>query len=93
MKQVCGTSAVPPDDAAAPPHQSDGAVVQRPAELLGRLPQQHEALSVRNDLGGVKSLDKQKRDAFQKCRDVTAQLRFQLQIETIRFFRESCMKC
>lgn len=52
-------NAVPPDDAAPPPHQSDGAVVQRPAELFGRLPQQHEALSVRDDLGGVKSLKKQ----------------------------------
>lgn len=50
----------PSDDAASSPHQGDGAVVERPAELFGRLPQQHEALRVGNDLGGVESLQKQK---------------------------------
>lgn len=48
----------PSDDAAAPPHESDGAVVQGPAELFGRLPQQHEALSVGDDLRGVEGLRK-----------------------------------
>lgn len=46
----------PSDDAAASPHQSDGAVVEGPAELDGRLPQQHEALSVGDDLGCVEGL-------------------------------------
>lgn len=60
-KRNCGASVSsrrnePPDNAAASPHQSDGAVVQGPAELFGRLPQQHEALSVGDDLGGVEGL-------------------------------------
>lgn len=50
------TEAVPPDDAASSPHQSDGAVVEGPAEFFGRLSQQHETLCVGNDLGCIKSL-------------------------------------
>lgn len=50
------TGAVPSDDAASSPHQSDGAVVEGPAELFGRLSQQHETLRVGNDLGCIKSL-------------------------------------
>ena len=46
----------PADDAAPSPHQGDGAVVQGPAELFGRLPEEHEALCVRDDLGGVEGL-------------------------------------
>lgn len=41
---------VPADDAASSPHQSNGAVVEGPVELFGRLPQQHEALSIGDDL-------------------------------------------
>lgn len=33
------TEAVPSDDAASSPHQSDGAVVEGPAEFFGRLSQ------------------------------------------------------
>lgn len=51
--------AVPSDDAASSPHQSDGAVVEGPAELFGRLAQQHETLRVGDDLGCVKSLQTQ----------------------------------
>lgn len=47
----------PADDAAAPPHQGDAAVVEGPAEFGGRLSQQHEALSVRDDLGGIEGLE------------------------------------
>ncbi len=45
-----------PDDAAAPPHQGDSAIVQLPVEHLGRLPQQHEPLGVGDDLGRVQGL-------------------------------------
>src|SRR5665647_2383979 len=41
------------DDAAPPPHQGDAAEVQLPAVLLGRLPQQHVALGVGDDLGAI----------------------------------------
>lgn len=44
------------DDAASAPHESDGWLVQLPAVLLGCLLHKHESLSVRDDLGGVKSL-------------------------------------
>ncbi len=46
----------PPDDAAAPPHKGDATVVEVPVVYLGCLPQQHEALSVGDDLGGVEGL-------------------------------------
>ncbi|MEQ2178135.1 hypothetical protein GOODEAATRI_010827 [Goodea atripinnis] len=65
------TEAAPSDDAASSPHQGDGAVVERPAELSGCLPQQHEALSVRNDLGGIESLEKQKQSLFNSRRCYT----------------------
>jgi len=39
-----------PDDAAAPPHERDAAEVQLPVVGRARLAEQHEALSVRNDL-------------------------------------------
>ena len=45
-----------PDDAAAPPHEGDPAVVELPAKVGRRLSQQHEALGVRHDLGGVQGL-------------------------------------
>lgn len=46
----------PPDDAAPPPHQGDATIVEGPAKFSGRLSQQHEALSVRDDLGSVEGL-------------------------------------
>ncbi len=49
---------IPSDDAASSPHERDGAVVQGPAEFLGCLPQQHKALCVGNDLGGVEGLQR-----------------------------------
>ena len=49
----------PSDDAASSPHQSDRAVVQGPAELFSRLPQQHEALRIGDDLGGVEGLERE----------------------------------
>jgi len=45
-----------PDDAAAAPHERDGAVIKSPFELPGRLAHEHEALGVRNDFGGVERL-------------------------------------
>lgn len=60
MNMVLIMKMKPSNDAASSPHQGDGAVVERPAELFGCLPQQHEALSVGNDLGGVQSLEKKK---------------------------------
>lgn len=56
---------VPSDDAASSPHQSDGAIVEGPAELFGCLPQQHEALRVGNDLGGVEGLQTEKLKSIQ----------------------------
>lgn len=47
---------VPSDDAASSPHQSDGTIVEGPTELFGCLPQQHEALRVGNNLGGIEGL-------------------------------------
>lgn len=58
---------VPSDDAASSPHQSDGAVVEGPAELFGCLPQQHEALRVGNDLGGVEGLQRKKKQGINGC--------------------------
>lgn len=59
----------PSDDAAAPPHQGDAAIVEGPAEFGGRLSQQHEALGVRDDLGGVEGLgdDTEARAAISKA--------------------------
>lgn len=48
----------PSNDTAASPHQSNGAVVEGPAKLYGRLPQQHEALSVGDDLRCIEGLRK-----------------------------------
>jgi hypothetical protein len=45
-----------PDDAAAPPHERDAAEVQLPVVGRARLAEQHEALSVRNDLRCVQCL-------------------------------------
>jgi len=44
------------DDAATSPHRSDASVVQVPADFLGGLPHEHEALSVRDDLGRIEGL-------------------------------------
>ena len=44
------------DDASATPHQSDSAIVQIPAVLLGSSTHQSVTLSVRNDLGSEQSL-------------------------------------
>jgi hypothetical protein len=44
------------DDAPASPHGSDTRVVQVPVVDLGGLTHEHESLSVRDDLGSVKSL-------------------------------------
>ena len=38
------------------PHERNATVVQVPAESFGRLLEQHEALGVRDDLGGVEGL-------------------------------------
>lgn len=46
----------PSDDAASPPHERDGSVVELPVQLLGGLPHQHEALRVRYYLGRVQRL-------------------------------------
>lgn len=44
------------DDATTSPHEGDGGVVKLPAVGLSGLSDEHEALGVRNDLGGVKGL-------------------------------------
>jgi hypothetical protein len=44
------------DNATTAPHQCNTSIVQVPAVLLGSLTHQHETLSIRDDLGGVKSL-------------------------------------
>ena len=51
--RVCGRRRVlrvPADNAAASPHERDGSVVQGPSELIGGLPEEHEALGVGDDL-------------------------------------------
>lgn len=74
-KRNCGWGGVsarrnkPSDDAAASPHQSDGAVVEGPAKLYGRLPQQHEALSVGDDLWCVEGLRKNQRKGWKILMD------------------------
>ena len=45
-----------PDDTASPPHEGNASVVQVPPELLGGLPEQHEALRVGHDLARVQGL-------------------------------------
>ncbi len=47
---------VSPDDAPSPPHERDAAVVQVPLVFSGGFAEQHEALRVRHDLGGVQGL-------------------------------------
>ena len=49
----------PPNDAAPAPHECDASVVESPVELVGCLPQQHEALCVRDDLARVQRLNGQ----------------------------------
>jgi hypothetical protein len=44
------------DDTSSSPHGSDTGVVKGPVVGLGSLPHEHETLSVRHDLGSVKSL-------------------------------------
>ena len=44
------------DDAATAPHGSDTGVVEGPVVVNGGLAHEHEALGVRDDLGGVKTL-------------------------------------
>lgn len=44
------------DDATTSPHEGDTGVVELPAVGLGGLSDEHEALGVRDDLGGVKGL-------------------------------------
>ena len=44
------------DDAALAPEQCDAAMVQFPVVLVGGCAQQHEALGVRDDLGGIQRL-------------------------------------
>lgn len=69
--------AVPSDNAASSPHQSDGAVVEGPAELFGRLSQQHETLRVGNDLGCIKSLQTNEQSALtSELRPATGDLKF-----------------
>ena len=44
------------DNATTTPHESDRGVVELPVVLLGSLAHEHEALGVRDNLGGVESL-------------------------------------
>jgi hypothetical protein len=44
------------DDTSSSPHGSDTGVVEGPVVGLGSLSHEHETLSVRHDLGGVKGL-------------------------------------
>ena len=44
------------DDAATAPHERDLGLVEFPGVLLGRVLDEHEALRVRDDLGGVQRL-------------------------------------
>ena len=44
------------DDAPPAPHEGNGPVVELPAVALGRFPEQHEALSIADDLGGIQGL-------------------------------------
>lgn len=44
------------DNAATTPHKGNGGLVELPAVLLGRVLDEHEALGVGDDLGGIKSL-------------------------------------
>lgn len=44
------------NDAAAAPHEGNAGVVQVPTVLLGSLAHEHEALGVRDDLGGIEGL-------------------------------------
>ena len=46
----------PANDAASTPHECDAAVVEIPAVDLGRLAEQHEALGIGDDLGGIECL-------------------------------------
>jgi len=57
-------STAPADDAASSPHEGDGSVVEGPAQLLGGLPEEHEALGVGDDLGGVQALEEQETTVF-----------------------------
>lgn len=50
------TGATHLDDTSSSPHGSDTGVVEGPVVGLGSLSHEHETLSVRHDLGGVKSL-------------------------------------
>lgn len=50
----------PSNDAASSPHQGNPPIVEGPAELFGCLSQEHEPLSIRNDLGGVEGLKGEK---------------------------------
>ena len=52
---------LPADNAPSSPHQSDGPIVQLPVVYLSGLPQQHEPLGVRNNLGGIQSLGRSNR--------------------------------
>ena len=45
-----------PDDTPSPPHEGNASVVEVPPELLGGLPEQHEALRVRHDLARIQGL-------------------------------------
>ncbi|KAH3667268.1 hypothetical protein OGAPHI_002917 [Ogataea philodendri] len=44
------------DDTSSSPHESNGWEIELPAVLLGSFSDQHESLSIGDDLGGVKSL-------------------------------------
>ena len=44
------------DDAPPTPHEGNGPVVELPAVALGRFPEQHEALGIADDLGGIQGL-------------------------------------
>lgn len=50
---------LPSDDAASPPHQCNATIVNCPAKFFGCLSQQHETLSIGDNLGGIECLERE----------------------------------
>ena len=57
------------DDATSTPHESDGAIVETPAVALGCLLQQHEALGIADNLGGIQGLSEGRRSVGKRGRE------------------------
>lgn len=64
--QVTSSSQLPSDNAASPPHQCNTTVIQCPAKFFGCLSQQHEALSIWDNLGSIQGLKKKKSGTLTK---------------------------